>query len=253
MKTIVMGILACGLAAAADPSYAGKWKMNPAKSNFGESTITYEAGAGNAIKVTMDGQSYTVTTDGKDVTTPWGTTQAMKTIDSKTWSLTEKTNGKVSMTGEMKLSDEGKTLTMSGKRVKPDGGTSDESMTLTRVSGGPGLAGKWKTKNINSSAPESLTLTPKGADGLTIDVGDGGGVCDAKLDGKNYSAQGKIWPSGWTCTVKKSGSGLAVSWVKDGKPMYNITWTVSADGKTLTEAGSPGGVNEKFTIVYDRM
>ena len=28
--------------AAADLPYAGKWKMNPAKSNFGETTVTYQ-------------------------------------------------------------------------------------------------------------------------------------------------------------------------------------------------------------------
>jgi hypothetical protein len=35
--------------------------------------------------------------------------------------------------------------------------------------------------------------------------------------------------------------------------MYKSTWTASADGKTLTEKGSPAGVNEPFTVVYDRV
>ena len=77
--------------------------------------------------------------------------------------MTERTEGKVSMTGSLKVSDDGKTLAMNGKRTKPDGGTSDESLTMTRVSGGPGLAGKWKTKNMNSSSPEMLEITPQAA------------------------------------------------------------------------------------------
>jgi len=251
-KTIVCGILACALAAAADPPYAGRWKMNLAKSNFGESTITYEPAAGGAMKVTMDGQSYTFTPDGKEVATPWGTTTSIKAVDAKTWRMTEKTNGKVSMSGTLKLSEDGATLSMTGTRIKPDGGTSDESMTLTRVSGGPGLAGKWRMKNMNASAPESLELTPKGTDGVRIAIGGEGGVCDATLDGKEHAAKGTMWPAGWSCVVTKAGDGLAVTWKRDGKEMYKINWTASADGKTLVEKGSPAGVNEPFTIVYDR-
>ncbi len=250
-KTILAGLCACALAAAADPSYAGKWKMNLAKSNFGESTITYEAVAGGGMKVTMDGQSYTFTPDGKEVSTPWGTAVSIKSVDAKTWQMTEKTNGKVSMTGTLKLSDDDKSLAMTGKRTKPDGGTSDESMTLTRVSGGPGLAGKWKMKNMNSSSPEMLELTPK-PDGVRIALGGDGGVCDAKFDGKDHPAKGTMWPSGWSCVVAKAGNGLAVTWKKDGKDMYKINWSTSADGKTLTEKGSAATVKETFTVVYDR-
>ena len=60
-NALVVGLCVCGLASAADPAYAGKWKMNLAKSNFGESTIMYEPVAGGAIKMTTDGQSYTFT------------------------------------------------------------------------------------------------------------------------------------------------------------------------------------------------
>jgi len=156
------------------------------------------------------------------------------------------------MTGTLKVSDDGKTLAMNGKRMKPDGGTSDESMSLTRVSGGPGLLGKWKMAKMNSSSPETMELTPR-SDGVKIAIGGDGGVCDAKFDGKDHPAKGAIWPSGWSCVVAKAGNGLNVAWKKDGKEMYKINWAASADGKTLTESGSAASVNEKFTIVYDRL
>ena len=252
-NTFLIAFCACGLAAAADAPFAGKWKMNTAKSNFGETMVTYESMPGGEMKVTADGQSYTFKSDSKDYMTPWGMTQAWKAIDGNSWEIIERTNGKVTATSTAKVSADGKLLTVDSKRVKADGGSSNDSMTFSRVSGGPGLAGKWKTKNLTSSSPETLTLTLKGNDGLTILLGNENSVCDAKFDGKDYPATGPLWPSGWTCVVAKNGTrAIDLAWRKDGKDMYKTTLTASADGKTLTESGSAAGVNEKFTVVYDR-
>src|ERR1043166_3232821 len=155
-KLFLIGICACVAGAAADAPYAGNWKMNVAKSNFGDTTITYEQLAGGEMKATMDGQSYTFKTDGKDNGTPWGMTIAVKAVDAKTWETTEKANGKVMATGTMKLSADGKMIEMDVKRNKAEGGTSNESMTFERVSGGPGFAGKWKTRKMTSSSPDTL-------------------------------------------------------------------------------------------------
>jgi len=83
-NVFLIAICACGLGAAADAPYAGTWKMNVAKSNFGDSTDTYEMLSSGEIKGTMDGQSYTFRTDGKDNMTPWGMTLAWKAIDAET-------------------------------------------------------------------------------------------------------------------------------------------------------------------------
>jgi hypothetical protein len=255
MRTIlVIAVSACALCAAADAPYAGKWKMNLAKSNFGETTVTYEQLSGGQIRATMDNQSYTFRTDGTDAKTPWGFTLAWKPVDSTTWQTTEKTNGKVTATGTVKLSPDGKTLSMESKRSRADGGTFTDSITFERVSGTSGLAGKWKTKNLKSSSPETMTLTQKGSDGLTIASGNMGAVCDARFDGRDHPATGPMWPSGWSCSIARNGErGLDVTWKKDGKAMYGTSLVVSGDGRTLTESGSAVGANEKFTVVYDRI
>jgi hypothetical protein len=84
-------------------------------------------------------------------------------------------------------------------------------------------------------------------------IGGDGGVCNAKFDGKEHPAKGKMWPAGWSCIVAKAGNGLAVTWKRDGKEMYKINLSASPDGKTLTEKGSAVGVAETFTVVYDRV
>src|SRR5947208_17194180 len=96
-----IAICACGMAAAADAPYAGIWKMNTAKSNFGETMVTYEAMPGGEMKATADGVSYTFKADGKDYMTPWGMTQAFKSLDANSWAITERTNGKVTATSTM--------------------------------------------------------------------------------------------------------------------------------------------------------
>jgi hypothetical protein len=249
---VLVSMIAAGLIAA-DLPYAGKWKLNPAKSDFGQLTVAYEQGPGGEMKVNVDGLSYSFKTDGQSYTTPWGTTSAWKAIDANTWETTNKANGKLIGTDTLKLSPDGKTLTIESKNVKPTGEISNDTVVFQRVSGGPGLAGTWKTKNVKMSIPATLDIAPTGSDGLTITQVAEQGVCAAKFDGKDYPATGPTWPSGWTCAIAKNGaSAVDVTWKKDAKPMYKSTFTASADGKTLTESGGAVATTEKIKAVYDR-
>lgn len=238
---------------AADPAYVGKWKLNIAKSDFGQLTIMYEAVPGGGFKTTMDGLSFTFKLDGKEVPTPWGETSAWKSVDATTWEFTNRANGQVTSTNVVKLSADGKSLNVESKMTNPNGAPNVMNMTLQRVSGGPGLAGTWKTAKMTTNSPTSLEIATKGADGLVFKFVDQGGVCDGKLDGKDHPATGPIWPSGWTCVMTKSGErGIDIEWKKDGKAMYRSSYVASADGKTLTENGGGTNSTEKVKAVYDR-
>jgi len=252
---LVLGLVGLGAVQllAADPPYAGTWKLNPAKSNFGETTVTYEEMAGGLMKVTADGQSYTFKADGQEYPTPWGSTITWKAVDSSTWEATYKANAKVVGTAVLKLAADGKTLSVDGRNVKATGETSSDTAVYERLSGGPGLAGKWKTKNVKIGSPGTLSLAPSGADGLVLTFVEEKAVCSAKFDGKDHPAAGPMWPAGWTCAIAKAGAtALDVTWKKDGKVMYRDTLTPSADGKVLTDVGAASGTTEKVTAVYDR-
>jgi hypothetical protein len=240
-------------AQTANPPYAGRWKLNTAKSDFGQLTATYEAVAGGGFKVSMDGVSYTFTTDGKEVTTPWGTMQSVKAVNATTWQSTNKVNGKLFSTDTITLSADGKTLTVESKVVQPAGGTADNTMTFTRASGGPGLAGTWKAAKMSSNAPGLVDIAVKGANGIVFKFVDQGATCDGAFDGKPHPATGAMFPTGWTCTFSKSGAnGFSVAFNKDGKPMYGSTFTVSADGKTMTEVGGAVNTKEKIKAIYEK-
>jgi len=235
-------------AATADPAYVGKWKLNTAKSDFGQLTATYEAVPGGGFKATMDGLSYTFKIDGQPVATPWGTMQSWKAVNATTWEATATANGKPFSTDTVKLAADGKTMTIDSKTAT--GAVS--SSTWTRTAGGPGLAGTWKAAKMATGAG-IVEISAKGTDGIVLKLADMGATCDGKLDGKPNPATGAAFPTGWTCTFTKAGAnGFAVAFNKDGKAMYASTFTASADGKTLTENAGAVNSKEKTRSVYDR-
>ena len=239
-------------AMAADLPYAGKWKMNLANSDFGQTTLTLESLSGGEWQSTAFGVTYKFRMDGKEVPDNLGGTAAWKAVDSNTWQFVGKANGKVTETDLFKLSAEGKTLTDNTKQMKADGGSLESTTVYERVSGGPGLGGKWRTKKV-SGASGMLELTASGTDGLIFKDPDMGMTCDAKLNGKDYPCTGPLLPSGFTIAMQKVAKSLDLTVKKDGKPYFKGTYTVAPDGKSMTEMGAPANGGDKFKIVFDRI
>ena len=112
-KSIVVAVvcLASGILAssqsdgAADLPYAGTWKLNLAKSDFVETTVTYEQTASGHMQFTAAGQSYTFQMDGKDYPSLFGGTAAWKQTDATTWEIALKQNGKLINTTTTTLQD----------------------------------------------------------------------------------------------------------------------------------------------------
>ncbi len=143
-RTIVLTVAVCLLAVAAGFSSSanmGTWKLNEAKSKIPamapkNNMVVYEA-AGDSVKVTVDGtggdgkpfhSEWTGQFDGKDYPLtgdPSADTRAYKTVDAHTTDIVNKKDGKVTATGRIVVSADGKsrTLTVSGtdangKKVK---------------------------------------------------------------------------------------------------------------------------------------
>lgn len=256
MRLINVGsslILAVATLAAADAPYVGKWKLNPAKTDFGSTTITYAQLPASEMQCTVDGQAFKFKMDGKDYPDPFGDTAAWKSVDAHTWQTTWKVNGKVVSSDSVKVSPDDRTLTIESTGTKPNGEKMDDTSTYQRVSGGPGLTGKWKTQKFTSAAPALVEFVPSGSDGLTYKAADVDMTCAAKRDGKDYPCSGPTVGSGWTIAYSNFGPReFDASVKKDGKLLYKYAYSVSADGKTLTTSGGATATDEKITIVYDR-
>jgi hypothetical protein len=114
----------------------GTWKLNEAKSKFApgaskNNSVVYEA-VGDNVKATVDGtdgngkpthSEWTGKFDGKDYPVagdPASDTRSLKKIDDRTLELTVKKDGKVTLTGRIVVSADGKsrTLTTSGTDAK---------------------------------------------------------------------------------------------------------------------------------------
>jgi hypothetical protein len=258
MLTKISKLVWCGLAVvvalvAADASYVGKWKMNAAKSDFGDTTVTFAQAPGGGMTMTVDGQTYTFKTDGKDYDGMFGSKMSWKSIDASTWEATIKMGAKVLSIDTYKLSADGKSLGGVSKGTSPAGTPFENSVTYQRVSGASGLAGKWKTKNLKQSAPDIIEFAASGADGLSFKMPDQKLVCDAKVDGKSYPCTGPDLPPNTSVVFKKAGANsVSADITIGGRLAYQSTYAGSADGKTLTETGGAVGTTEKYKSVYDR-
>lgn len=251
---VFLAVLAAAVSlAAADLPWVGQWKINVAKSNYGEWTVTYADVGGGDMQATVDGRTWKFKMDGKDYPDPWGGTSAWKQVDASNWETVNKLKGKVLSTDVRRLSADGKTLTVASKGTRPDGKAFDDEYVFARVSGGPGLGGKWKSSKVSFSGPSVVDISAYESDGLTLRVADWGVSWNAKLDSKDNPVKGPTVPDGFTIALKRTGpKSLDYVQKQNGKELYKGTWTVSADDRTITIVDAAVGTNEKTTSVYDR-
>ena len=113
---------------AAQTAHMGTWKLNEAKSHFSKGasknmTVVYET-AGEEIKVTVDGvdgdgafrhNEWIGKFDGKDYAVtgdPTADTRAYRRLNSRTLALTNKEDGKITTTGRIVVSPNGRSRTV---------------------------------------------------------------------------------------------------------------------------------------------
>ena len=254
MKTVVRSLLALTVfvapAIAADPPYVGKWKFNAAKSVLTGDTVTIASTPDGMMQFDSQGFVYKFKPDGKEYPTPDGGTTAWTAPSADVWDVTNRVKGKVLNTYHLVL--KGNALAVSGKMMKPDGSAADFSSNYKRVSGGPGFAGKWMSTEVKPPAV-TLEISVAGADGVML-KDDTGPIFSGQFDGKDTPALGRMAGTKYTAAFKKlSASSFEVTAKLDGKPMFVDVYTVSADGKTLTDSGTPTNAKqETYKIVFDR-
>ena len=139
-RTIVPALVLCLVGAAvcfAADANMGTWKLNEAKSKFApgapkNNIVVYEA-AGDNVKITVDGidsdgkpthHEWTGKFDGKDYPVtgdPNSDMRSLTKIDDHTLGLNVKKGGKVTTSGRIVVSTDGKSRTVTATRTDPSG------------------------------------------------------------------------------------------------------------------------------------
>ncbi len=139
-RTILLSLALCFVAVAmcfAENAQMGTWKLNEAKSKLAPGvpknhTVVYEAGGDN-VKVTVDGtdpdgkptqNEWTGKFDGKDYPVtgdPNSDMRSYKKVDDHTLELTVKKGAKVTTSGRIVVSADGKSRTVTVNGTDPQG------------------------------------------------------------------------------------------------------------------------------------
>jgi hypothetical protein len=247
---LVVALVSTSNQAAAQPSFAGTWKLNLAKSQLTGQTISVEKTASGLMHFDSQGFGYDFDLSGKEFPTPDGGTSSWREVNPTTWEATNKINGKVIATYRLTLN--GDTVTAVMKATKPEGGTVEQSSSWARVSGGPGFLGKFKSTEVKG-APLTMEIALDGANGITVKYPEFQIACKGSFDGKDHPLTGAGANLKQTVAFEKSGANSIKMTTKlNGKPFYVEILTLSADGKTLTDDANPVSVKEPTKAVYEK-
>lgn len=114
------------------------------------------------------------------------------------------------------------------------------------IAADPQYAGQWQS---GKGASEPMSLEIAVAEDYDLVIDQGGPKLQANFDGRDYHPA--AGPE--TVRIARVGTnGFSMTVSIDGKPVAFATFTVSADGQSLTQVGGPFGQPPTHTIVYER-
>ena len=164
---LAVSLLTGTLRAATDP-FTGKWKLNPSRSTLTDQMKVQAVGP-NKYNLIFSGDNVeTVVADGTDQPGLFGSTLSVTVEAPDSWKVVRKTNGRTTIIGLWKLSDDGSTLTDNFTGYRADGSTSNLHYIYKRTAGTSGFPGTWEsvTEQVNSSF--ELQIQPYQDDGLSF-------------------------------------------------------------------------------------
>jgi hypothetical protein len=238
---------------AADNPWVGTWKLDIAKSTFTGNTFTYSKTA-NGMMHYSDGSTvnFDFGIDSKEYKTQFDRTTTWTSVGDNAWDTVAKANGAVLGKSHRQLSPDGKTLTITSTRTRPDGSTANEEDVYTRVTGTTGLVGKWRSTKVNISFAELSIVSAPSPGVLRMEFPNYKQAVEGKPDGTDLPVTGPNLPPNTTTSWKMlSPTKMSYVYKVDRKPAGYGVQTLAADGKSFTDISwSPGKESEKSTAFY---
>ncbi len=261
MQTTIRTLALCTIAAvtlpalAADNPWFGTWKLDPAKSHMTGDTFTYSKVAGGMDHYSNGPISFDFTANGIDYPVMANATTAWVASGPNQWKETDKTNGTVTATSDIKLTPNCKTLSITSTGTRPDGTAFHDEAVYIKTKSDGCLEGTWKsTKNTQSAPPSYVISQGSSSDAWKWEVPGWKETVEGKRDGSDLAINGPTVPAGLTICFTADGDRQLVYQVKSsGTVIGQGEQVLAPGGKSYTDTSwTPGKENEKQIYVYNK-
>jgi hypothetical protein len=225
--------------ASAQSPLDGTWKVDVSNVDFSKKPDVFLLQNGMYSCKTCT-PPYTIKADGSDQPVtghPYFDSVAIALVGKNELKETDKKAGKVVATSTTTLSPDGKTATFSfidqsnTNGGPPVTGKGEQTLVTPGPAGSSPFSGSWRTTKLDTLSDNAVILSYKVSGGMLTMNAKTGQSYTAKLDGTPAPMVGD--PGVNTVSVKMAGKDTLVETdLRDGKPIMEMTLTISPDGKT---------------------
>jgi hypothetical protein len=253
LTAIATSFATCALGAANNP-FVGDWKLNPSKSKL---TDEMKVGGLATNKYSFDFESNgvveTIVIDGTDQPGGYGTTLSITAEGPRAWKVVRKKDGRLLLTANWELSNDGNTLRDDFSAVSPDGTASTVNYVYRRTGSGSGFAGTWVSTSAAINFVFTIQIRPYEEDGLSI-INSSSLTRNVKLDGKDYRNVGPNAGRVATSSVRRLDTRTLelVDKSSDGKVFDTQKIKLSSDLNTLSMIVQYEGRTQPNVLVFGR-
>ena len=136
--------------------------------------------------------------------------------------------------------------------MKADGDLYTNSAEYARTDGTSGLMGSWKSTAVKLSSPNELTIKEISLDKLLLKIAALKASCELNFNGRETAVDGPDIPTGLRLSLKRTGPySFSLVQKLNGSTVSSSVYTVSDDGKTMTEVGGTPG-DSPSTVVWEK-
>ncbi len=252
-QLLLLACLATGTLWAASDPLVGKWKLDPSKSKVTDLMRVARAGANKYTLIFNSGGVETVVANGTDQPGLFGTTMSIAVAGPDNWKVVRKKDGRTFITGNWKLSKDGKTLNDAFTSYQPNGSASTVNYVYLRTAGASGFPGSWESQSEKVNSSFEFQIQPYEGDGLSFINPSEGSTKSVKFDGKDYPRQGQYAAPGSVSSGRRvNGHTLELTDKIKGRIADTQQVELSPDLKTLTITMHPSGQSKPNIFVFAR-
>ena len=250
---LVASVIATSLRAADNP-FVGKWKLNGSKSRLPDEMKVKKVSA-DKYAFAFEGGDYaeTIVADGTDQPGVFGTTFSVTVEGPNSWKVVRKTDGKILLTANWKLSEDGNTLDDDFTFIQPNGSKFNVYYVYKRTAGGPGFDGTWESTSETVNSVFELQIQPYESDGLAFIIPSEGIMKNLKFDGRDYAYERPSVKAQFASSLRRVDEHtLAVSDKINGKLADTEEIKISPNHQVLTMTIRSAGQTRPEIRVFDR-